>query len=80
MFLCVLCLFLLKGQNVLSFAQATQLDSQKEASSASKTGYRDVVKTSEVGATNEMKLFDKDKRDVQKDASAARKQAHNIIR
>jgi hypothetical protein len=64
----------------LSFAQATQLDSQKEASSASKTGYRDIVKTSETGNTTEMKLFDKDKGSVQKDASSARKQGHNIIR
>ena len=48
-----------KGQNTLSFAQTNQLDTQKDASSASKTGYRNVVKTNETGNTTEMKLFDK---------------------
>jgi hypothetical protein len=42
---------------------------------------RNVVKTSDTGTTTSgLSLFDKDKSEIQKDASAARKMGHNIIK
>jgi len=70
-----------KGLYTPSFSQALQSDIQKDASSATKTGYRNVVKTNDTGTVNTgLNMFDKDKMNVQKDASAAKKVGHNIIK
>jgi len=70
-----------KGLYTPTYGQAIQSDLQKDASAASKTGYRNVIKTNDTGTVNSgLNMFDKDKMSVQKDASAARKVGHNIIK
>jgi len=69
-----------KGQGELTFSQQRQADSQKLSSDAFRLEHS-VVKTNETGTTTaHLGLLDKDKSSVQKEASAARKQGHNIIK
>jgi len=70
-----------RGQVELNYAQKNQTETQKVVSEMKKTGLDSVVKSHSSGITTaEVGLLDKGKSDAQKEANAARRVGHNIIK
>jgi len=70
-----------RGQNELNYTQKLEVDTQKTISDNKRNAQDSVVKTNSTGTTTAYpSLLEKDKSAIQKEASSAKKQSHNIIK